>query len=87
MKHDATKTHGGSGDVAAPFLTTTLDGGDGSASRPVRLTPGKSPWYPLDRRLLVQYMMNYFDIKQEVPRKTNRLLSIRYYTDRIENDA
>jgi hypothetical protein len=33
-------------------LTSVLDGGEWSASRPGRFTPrGKSPWYPLDRRL------------------------------------
>jgi hypothetical protein len=33
-------------------LTSALDGGECSASRHGRFTPrGKSPWYPLDRRL------------------------------------
>jgi hypothetical protein len=33
-------------------LTSALDGGEWSASRPGRFTlQGKSPWYPLDRRL------------------------------------
>jgi hypothetical protein len=33
-------------------LTSALDGGELAASRPSRFTPqGKSPWYPLDRRL------------------------------------
>jgi hypothetical protein len=33
-------------------LTSALDGGEWSASRPGRFAPqGKSPWYPLDRRL------------------------------------
>jgi hypothetical protein len=33
-------------------LTSVLDGGEWSASRPGPLYPqGKSPWYPLDRRL------------------------------------
>jgi hypothetical protein len=33
-------------------LTSALDGGEWSASRPGRFSPqGKSPWYPLDRRL------------------------------------
>jgi hypothetical protein len=33
-------------------LTSALDGGECSASRPGRLYPrGKRPWYPLDRRL------------------------------------
>jgi hypothetical protein len=34
------------------FLTSTLDGGEWSASRRGRFTPqGKSPWCPLDGRL------------------------------------
>jgi hypothetical protein len=34
------------------FLTSLLDGGEWSASRPGRFTlQGKSPWYQLDRRL------------------------------------
>jgi hypothetical protein len=33
-------------------LTSALDGGEWSASRPGRFIPkGKSPWYPLDERL------------------------------------
>jgi hypothetical protein len=32
-------------------LTSALDGGEWSASRPGRFTQGKRPWYPLDRRL------------------------------------
>jgi hypothetical protein len=33
-------------------LTSALDGIEWSASCPCRFTPqGKSPWYPLDRRL------------------------------------
>jgi hypothetical protein len=32
-------------------LTSTLDGGEWSASRPAALSQGKSPRYPLDRRL------------------------------------
>jgi hypothetical protein len=33
-------------------LTSALDGGEWSASRPGRFTPqGKSSWYPLDRKL------------------------------------
>jgi hypothetical protein len=32
-------------------LTSALDGGEWSASRPGRFTPRESPWYPLDRRL------------------------------------
>jgi hypothetical protein len=34
------------------FLTSALDGGEWSASRPSRALPrGKDPWYPLNRRL------------------------------------
>jgi hypothetical protein len=41
-----------SGSIGAPFLTTALDGGERSASRPCRFTPGdRAPRYPLDRRL------------------------------------
>jgi hypothetical protein len=41
-----------SGDIAPLFLTSALDGGEWSASRPCRFIPrGKSPRYPLDRRL------------------------------------
>jgi hypothetical protein len=32
-------------------LTSVLDGGELSASRPGRFTPRESPWYPLDRSL------------------------------------
>jgi hypothetical protein len=33
-------------------LTSALDGGEGSISRPGRFTPqGKNPWYPLGRKL------------------------------------
>jgi hypothetical protein len=40
-----------SGGISPPFLTSALDGGEWSASRPGRFTPwGKSPLYPLDRR-------------------------------------
>jgi hypothetical protein len=39
-------------DNAAHSLTSALDGGKWSVSRPGRFTSqGKSPWYPLDRRL------------------------------------
>jgi hypothetical protein len=41
----------GSGDITPLFLTSALEGGEWSASRPGRFTPGKSPRYPLDRRL------------------------------------
>jgi hypothetical protein len=33
------KTYGGSGGIALSFLTTALDGGEWSASRPGRFTP------------------------------------------------
>jgi len=32
-------------------LTSALDGGEWSASRPGLFTPGKEPWYSLVRRL------------------------------------
>jgi hypothetical protein len=31
----------GSGGIAPPFLTSALDGGEWSASRPYRFTPGE----------------------------------------------
>jgi hypothetical protein len=34
------KTYKGSGGIDLPFLTSTLDGGDWSASRPGRLATG-----------------------------------------------
>jgi hypothetical protein len=34
-----------------PFLTTALEGGEGSASRPGRSLPPEKSWYPLYRRL------------------------------------
>jgi hypothetical protein len=38
--------------IAHPFLTSALDSGEWSVSRPERFTPGeKSPRYPLDRGL------------------------------------
>jgi hypothetical protein len=40
-----------SGGVAPPFLTSPLDGGEWSASRPGHFNLGKRPLYPLDRRL------------------------------------
>jgi len=46
-EHYALKAQVGSGE----FLTSALDGGEWSASRPGRFTPKESPWYPLDRRL------------------------------------
>jgi hypothetical protein len=42
----------GSGCIDPLFLTSALVGGEWSTSRPGRFTPrGKSPRYPLDRRL------------------------------------
>jgi hypothetical protein len=38
--HYAVETYGGCGDIASPFLTSALDGGERSASRPGRFTPG-----------------------------------------------
>jgi hypothetical protein len=35
------KTYGGSGCIAPQFLTSALDGGEWSASRPGRFTPGE----------------------------------------------
>jgi hypothetical protein len=40
IKHHATKTCG-SGGIASTFLTSALDEGEWSASRPVRFTPGE----------------------------------------------
>jgi hypothetical protein len=50
--HYAMKTYSGGG-IAPPFLTSALDGGEWSASRPGRFTPGKQspPPYLLGRRL------------------------------------
>jgi hypothetical protein len=51
-KHHAMKTYWDIGGISTPSLTSALDGGKWSASRPGRFTPqGKSPWYPLYRRL------------------------------------
>jgi len=45
-------THRGSRGILYSFLTTALEGGEGSASRPCRsLPPEKKTWYPLYRRL------------------------------------
>jgi hypothetical protein len=42
----------GSGGIAPPHLTSALDGGEWSASRPGRFNSGEiTPRYPLDRRL------------------------------------
>jgi len=38
-------------DVLHTFLTSTLDGSQGSASHPDGFTPRESPRYPLDKRL------------------------------------
>jgi hypothetical protein len=44
--------YGGNEGIAPPFLTSPLDGGEWTASRPYRFTPReKSPKYALDRRL------------------------------------
>jgi hypothetical protein len=37
----------GSGGIAPPFLTSALDGGGWSASRPDRFGPGKKPQVPV----------------------------------------
>jgi hypothetical protein len=37
--------------MAPPFLTSAVDVGERSASRPGRLTPWENPLYPLVRRL------------------------------------
>jgi hypothetical protein len=43
------KTYGGVGVYIQVFLTSALVGGEWSASRPCRLTPGEESVYPLDR--------------------------------------
>jgi hypothetical protein len=52
-EHHAIKAYCGVDVQLHAFLTSALDGGEWSASRPAALPPppGKSPWYPLDRRL------------------------------------
>jgi hypothetical protein len=45
------KTYGGVEVYVHVFLTSALVGGEWSASRPGRFTPGKGARYPLDRRL------------------------------------
>jgi len=52
LTHCTSRTaHRGSRGIALLFITTVLEGGEGSASRPGRsLTPGKTR-YPLYRRL------------------------------------
>jgi hypothetical protein len=52
IKHYAMKTYGRVKVQLHDFLTSALDGGELSASRPGCFTlRGKSPRYPLDRRL------------------------------------
>jgi len=46
------KAYWGSGGIAPLILASVLDGGEWSASRPwAPYTHGKSPWYPLERRM------------------------------------
>jgi hypothetical protein len=45
------KTYWGVDVQLHSFLTSKLDGVEWSVSRPGRLTPGKEPLVPLDRRL------------------------------------
>jgi hypothetical protein len=42
------KTYGGGGGIAPLFLVWALDGGEWSASRPGRFTPGKEPPVPVE---------------------------------------
>jgi hypothetical protein len=51
-KHYAMKAYKGVDVYIYIFVTSALVGGDWSASRPGRFTPGWSPRYPLDRRLV-----------------------------------
>jgi hypothetical protein len=49
-EHHAIKAYWGSGGIAPRIVTSAIDGGEWSASRPGRfISQGKSPWYPLDR--------------------------------------
>jgi hypothetical protein len=41
------ETYGGGGSVSPPFLTSALDGGEWSASRPGSLTPGGTAQVPI----------------------------------------
>jgi len=50
-KHHAMKMQWGVEVQLHAFLSSAIDGGEWSASRPGRFTPRKSPWYPLDRWL------------------------------------
>jgi hypothetical protein len=45
------KAYGGVHVYIHIFLTSSLVGGEWSASRPAALPPGSSPWYPLYRKL------------------------------------
>jgi hypothetical protein len=46
------KTYVGSGSIAPPFLTSAIDGGERSASRPGRFTSWeRAPRCPLERGL------------------------------------
>jgi hypothetical protein len=52
IKHHAMKMYEEMKVYLFAFLTSALDGGVWKASHPSHFTPGgKSPWYPLDRRL------------------------------------
>jgi hypothetical protein len=46
-KHHLVKIYGGSGDIAPPFLTLTLDGGEWSALTPAALPPRKEVPLPI----------------------------------------
>jgi len=50
-KHHAMKTYGGVELQIHAFITSALDGGEWSASRPGRFTPGNKARYTLDRWL------------------------------------
>jgi hypothetical protein len=47
------KTYGGSGDIAPPFLTSALDEGDWSASRPFTL--------PVNLQLIKDYNGSFLE--------------------------
>jgi hypothetical protein len=50
--HAKKSTGGKEGYSSYSFSTSALDGGEWSASRSGRaISPGKGPWYPLERRL------------------------------------
>jgi hypothetical protein len=50
-KHHDMKAYCGMKAQLHAFLTSALEGGEWSASRPGRFSPGKEPTYPLDTRL------------------------------------